>query len=346
MGEKKPVPAIQHFQHNPMHWPAEILPLLEEAMTCEVATLTRQGIPITTPLTPYIGDNEGTLDVSTGLTYPAKAERARRNPKVAMLYSDAVGTGLTRAPIVLIYGSASVQDRDIQANTDRYVRLSLAKSPAGFKGVPAFFLRSMAWYFARIWIQVTPQRILWWADGDTAQQPQSWVAPSDLQLPTSDPPPPGKQPPPWKTPAAHWRPNALRASQELGLPILTTVDHAGFPVPMRTIQATLTEDGFALTLPAGAPLSSSGPGCLTFHTHPQVFSGQENKAFLGKTISHEAGKVDFVVERALADWSLHGSRLQAGLEFFQNGRSVRPRLLAEAQRRGQPVPRVHIPTFW
>ena len=41
------------------------------------STFADAGAPVTAPVTPYRG--ERTLDVSTGLTYPLKAERARRH---------------------------------------------------------------------------------------------------------------------------------------------------------------------------------------------------------------------------------------------------------------------------
>ena len=47
------------------------------------------------------------------------------------------------------------------------------------------------------------------------------------------------------------------------------------------------------------------------------------------------------VERAIPDWSIPGgSRLQVGMGFLGKGRLLRPRLRAEAARRGQPVPKV------
>src|SRR5215213_11691674 len=128
---------------NPAGWPAEVLQVFERAVTCESATLTKAGAPITWPLTPYVGEDGRTLDVSTGLTYPAKAERARRNPKVALLYSDPLGSGLDGAPVVLVQGMATVRDADLQANTDRYIRLGMAKLPDTYKGQPKFLLRSV-----------------------------------------------------------------------------------------------------------------------------------------------------------------------------------------------------------
>src|ERR671932_2116676 len=83
---------------NPAGWPEELLPLFERAITVEYASLTRANTPVTYPVTPYVGEDGRTLDVSTGLTYPAKAERARRNPKVALLFADPVGAGLADPP--------------------------------------------------------------------------------------------------------------------------------------------------------------------------------------------------------------------------------------------------------
>src|SRR5215208_5843994 len=95
---------------NPAGWPAEVLPVFEKAITCEWATLTKAGAPVTWPVTPYLGEDGSTIDVSTGLTYPAKADRARRNPKVALLFSDPTGSGLQDPPVVLVQGMATVRD--------------------------------------------------------------------------------------------------------------------------------------------------------------------------------------------------------------------------------------------
>lgn len=182
---------------NPAGWPEELLPLFERAITVEYASLTRAGTPVTYPVTPYVGEDGRTLDVSTGLTYPAKAERARRNPQVAILYSDPLGSGLDGAPVVLVQGMVTVRDADLQANTDRYVRLAMAKLPDTYDGQPKFMLRTLAWYFARIWVQVTPTHIFWWPEGRLDEPPREWTAPEGTGAPPSDPAPPGRQPASW-----------------------------------------------------------------------------------------------------------------------------------------------------
>ena len=144
-------------------WPSELDNVFERALTCEYASLTRDLRPITWAVTPYRG--ERSLDVSTGLSYPDKAERARRNPRVALLFSDPTGSESATTPVVLVQGRASVRDADLQGNTDRYVQQSLAKS-SGMNGMPWFLIRRMSWYFSRIWIEVSPESMLWWPGGD------------------------------------------------------------------------------------------------------------------------------------------------------------------------------------
>jgi len=181
-------------------WPHELEAVFERSVTCEYASLTRSGTPVTVPTTPYVGDGRRALDVSTGLTYPAKAERARRNPRVALLFADPLGSGLADPPVALVQGHGAVRDADLQANTDRYVRRSLAKLSAATKGQPKFMLRRLAFYYARIWVEVTPVRVLWWDDRNLAIPPSEWRRPGTAGLPASDPAPPGSPPPPGSSP--------------------------------------------------------------------------------------------------------------------------------------------------
>lgn len=325
--------------HDPARWPGEVMALFERAITTEYATLTAKGAPLTYPVTPYIAEDGRTLDVSTGLTYPSKAERARRNPKVALLYSDPVGTGLSKPPVVLVQGLGAVRDADLQANTDRYLRQSYEKVPGAYTGTPAFMLRRMPWYFVRIWVQVTPLRILWWPEGNLDRQPERWEAPEDIIPPESDPAPQGKTPGSWNPGPADWQPGAGYAVQHLGNPVVTLVDGQGFPFPMRVRGTTLTPFGFHFDMPSGYPKDLCGPACITFHTHPEQFTSQQNMVFTGGV---EAGGT-FIVDRQVGDWSLTGSKLKATLTFMNNGRKLAPRLKEEARRRGQSVPVIHIP---
>jgi hypothetical protein len=329
-------------------WPDELVELFERSVTVEYASLTRDGRPVTVPTTPYVGAGGETIDVSTGLTYPAKAERARRDPRVCLLFADAVGSGLADPPVVLVQGLATVHDSDLQANTDRYVRLSMEKLPAATKGQPRFILRRLAWYYARIWIEVTPMHIRWWSSRSLEGPARAWNAAEGSAAPLSDPAPSGAQPRAWLAPPSSWRVAAKEAGR-LSMHDLTVVDANGFPLCLPVRRTALTDDGFSLELGPGAPTVPAGPACLTMHAHPETFTGQENRTIVGQ-VEHavapgeSAVTVRFRAERALADWSISGGRPRTAIAFLNKGRRLAPRLRAEAQRRFQPVPTVHLPT--
>ncbi|HXP32484.1 MAG TPA: hypothetical protein VN820_00640 [Acidimicrobiales bacterium] len=330
---------------NPAGWPTEVLGVFERSITTEYASLTRTASPITVPTTPYIGVDGRTLDVSTGLTYPAKAERARRNPRVCLLFADPVGSGFTDPPVVLVQGLATVRDADLQANTDRYVRASMEKLPSAVKGQPKAALRRLSWYYARIWIEVTPLHIRWWPSRAMGEAPRTWDAAQGTAAPLSDPAPGGKQPGAWLTPPSSWRDVANHALDRLALHDLTVVGANGFPLCIPVSHTALADDGFRLDIGPGAPELVQGPACLTLHTHPAAFTNQENRTIVGSVQAHPGGggTIRFWAERALADWSLAGGRARAAFGMLSKGRRLSARLKAEADRRFQPVPSVRFP---
>ena len=315
--------------------------MVARALTCQFATLTRAGRPVTWPLTPYVNDDRRSIDVSTGLTYPAKAERARRNPQVALLFSDSVGLTLEAPPTVLVLGTAAVRDSDLQANTDRYVRRSFNKLPAAMTQAPWFVMRTQTWFWARIWIEVTPLAILWWQRGRLADEPRMWRAPFDVEPKLSDPAPSGSPPAPWqRVDGADWRGPASRAVGRIGNPSVTLVSD-GWPIPLPVSDLRAAPDGFVGRIPRLPPsfsLPVEGPACISFQTHAEKFVGQDNAAFVGRAVT-EGEDVGLVVERRLGGFTLGGGRLRRTGQFLAYGRQLRPRLGTECVRRGQPVPR-------
>ena len=61
--------------------PAEIQRVFDRYVTTEYTTVDRAGQPITWPVTPYYGPGDPSIDVTTGLGYPKKANDARANPR-------------------------------------------------------------------------------------------------------------------------------------------------------------------------------------------------------------------------------------------------------------------------
>ena len=153
--------------------PAEVQQVFDRFITTEYTTVDADGQPITWPVTPYYRPGDPCVDITTGLGYPKKAEDARRNPRVSLLFSDPTGSKIDRPPAVLVQGAASVDDEDLDANRERYARESLEKLPETKDMYPPKFVqRLFQWYFARIYVKVRPERIYVWPEGDFSREPQ------------------------------------------------------------------------------------------------------------------------------------------------------------------------------
>jgi hypothetical protein len=306
-------------------------------VTTEYASLDRAGSPVTWPVTPYLGEH--TIDVSTGLTYPLKAERARRNPKVTLSFSQPRGSGLGHPAAFVVQGLATVRDADLQANSARYLEVSHARFPHIYASTPTAMLRGMAFYWARIWIEVTPVRVLWWLNGDLDAAPQIWMRDTARPVPPSDPAPTGRGAGSWKTTApVDWKVRTRGALDRLGMPVLTTVTPDGWPLPLRVREAEQTSTGFRVRPPEGVDIVG-GPASLTLHSLGEVFDSQENIALVGRSHVNADGTVDFEAQRALNDFIVPKNSIRRSIYMLSAGRRLNKRLESEAARRGQPVPR-------
>jgi hypothetical protein len=317
------------------HLPEEVAHVLTHApIISEYASVTGRGVPINTPLVTYVGPDGRTIDLTTGLAYTAKADRARRNPRVGLLLEGTKESPIGSAdyPVVLLSAMAAVRDADIQANTDRYVRESMKRlGHIMYVGVPWASVRRAVHYMARVWVQCTPVRVLWWPRGRTTDDPPlKWEAPAGPAFPQSDPEPPGRNPA-TKWPPVDWRERAMLVLSQIPSPHLTVVDDQGFPLPFRTKGATLAADGFELELPTAIPWSPQGPACLTF---------DGMATFVGEVRAAGSGAF-FAVERTLGDLPhAPGGGEIAWFVSPANRKVLMRRLSLELARRGQPIPRV------
>jgi Pyridoxamine 5'-phosphate oxidase len=131
--------------------PQEVRAAFERFVTCELTTVGAGQQPITWPVTPYYRQGGSTIDVTTGLGYPKKADDAKRHPSVSLLFSDPTGSGIESGIRVLVQGTAEVDDVNLAANRERYFQESGVKLPATKKMHPPKPIRGMFnWYYARI----------------------------------------------------------------------------------------------------------------------------------------------------------------------------------------------------
>ena len=289
--------------------PTEVKAVFERFITTELTTIDSTGQPITWPVTPYYKVGGPHIEVTTGLGYPKKANDARANPLVSLLFSDPTGSGIPESPMVLVQGAAEVDDRDLEANRSRYARESAVKLPAVAKMMPpAPLQRYLSWYFTRIYVRVRPERVYVWPAGDASAEPTLFDAHMDeVRSGHSE-----EQERFHAEPVGGASTWAARL-QELGTTyrtgVLSIVCPDGFPfsvrVPVRVDAAArwIRIEGE----PAGIPLQP-GLACLTAHAHSEDFTWQQNFQVRGDLVSAEGGWV-LIPRKLVGGFELPRSRL-------------------------------------
>jgi hypothetical protein len=272
--------------------PSAVQSVFDRFVTAELTTVDRDGQPITWPVTPYYQTGGACIDVTTGLGYPKKANDARANSLVSLLFSDPTGSGLERPPMVLVQGVADVDDRDLGANEVRYARESAEKLPAMAKAMPPQPIRRfLGWYLTRIYIHVRPARVYVWPEGEPGREPELYDCHMDeVRSGHSEEPErfharPGGG-------SSSWHPRIAQLGTRYRTAAFSIVSPDGFPfatrVPVRVDPADrwIRIEGDLV----GAPLQP-GLACLTAHAHAERFSWQENFQVRGDLVHRDDGWV-------------------------------------------------------
>jgi pyridoxamine 5'-phosphate oxidase-like protein len=270
--------------------PQEVREAFDRFITCEYATIDAGGQPIVWPVTPYYSHGDSCIDVTTGIGYPKKADDARRNPHVALLFSDPTGSGIESGIQVLVQGTADVDDSDLAANRERYRRESLAKLPGAKDMLPPRWLEGLfTWYFERIYVKVRPERVFVWSTGDTGSPPQIYGAHlEEVRSGHSEEP---------REPHAEAAGGALvwdARIEECGsrhrTAVLAWVAPDGFPVASR-LPVTVDRAARRVRIgsePGGLPVAD-GRASLVAHAHSPTFSWQENFQIRGDLVREGVG---------------------------------------------------------
>jgi hypothetical protein len=308
--------------------PQEVRDAFERFVTCEFTTVDAAKQPITWPVTPYYGPGAPTIDVTTGLGYPKKADDARAHPSVSLLFSDPTGSGIGSGIKVLVQGTATIDDEDLEANADRYYRDSIVKLPATKKMHPPKPMRKMLnWYYARLYIRVRPERVFVWPEGDLAEDPV--VHDAHLEEVRSghveEPPEPHGSA---ALGSVAWdRRMEDLAEHETG--VVSWLGPDGFPISVRVpFDADPSRREIAIgAQPAGLPLIE-GRACLTVHRHGPDFSWQRNMQVRGD-LTRSADGWHLVPRRVVGGFELPEGRLGRFRDFIKKG----PRFYRTYRRR-------------
>ena len=284
--------------------PPEVQRVFDTFITTEYTTVDSRGQPITWPVTPYYHPGDPCIDITTALGYPKKAKDARANPKVALLFSDPTGSGAESAPQVLVQGSAHVDDRDLDANRERYARESLEKLPATAEQLPPKPVRRFFnWYFTRIYVHVRPERVYVWPGGDVAREPQLFDAHMEEVRSGHDEEPPGEHASTRGGPQV-WDARMDELGERYPNAVVSLVAPDGFPFSVRLpIAVDRAAERIRLGgAPVGVPWQP-GLACLTAHDHHPRFKWQRNFQVRGDLVEEDGA------------WSLVPQKLVGGLEL-------------------------------
>jgi Pyridoxamine 5'-phosphate oxidase len=284
--------------------PQEVRECFERFLTCEYTTIDSRQQPIVWPVTPYYTQGAATIDVTTGLGYPKKADDAQRNPHVSLLFSDHTGCGLDTGMRVLVQGTADVDDRNLDANEERYWRESSAKLPGMRNMHPPKLLRGLfGWYYTRIYVKVRPERVFVWPDGNPETLPDIHGAHLE-EVRSGHSEEPAEPHAPTAEGGIAWDERMEELGQRHPTAVLAWVAPDGFPLSVR-VPVTLDRTARRVRIdaePAGLPVTE-GRACLVAHAHDPSFSWQENFQVRGDLVGTDGG------------WALVPHRLIGGFEF-------------------------------
>jgi hypothetical protein len=135
-----------------------VLAVVDRYRTCEFATLSRSGVPIAWPTSPLLRP-DGTLLITTSIGLPQKAHNIRRDPRVALLFSEPTASGLDGAPQVLVQGTAVCPDEivtDVSEEAEYWRRLTERQPINRMYSATPLSRRLFDWYYMRLHITVTP----------------------------------------------------------------------------------------------------------------------------------------------------------------------------------------------
>jgi hypothetical protein len=282
--------------------------VISSCLTCEVATVSRSGTPVAWPVSGVWRPEDGTFVLSTSIGFAQKALNVRRDPRVAVLFSDPTGSGLDQAEQVLLQGEAECPDEVVTSfarNADLWRRIAAAQPSSRALSTGQLARRLLDVYYMRLIITVTPAAV-------TVREPLP-----DAVRPLSVPAMPGLPAP---------------FAKELGdftSGVLARLDDAGLPTLDRVVPEAV--DGGLLVPGTDA---RPGPASLLFHRHDELLAGNRSLVVLGELVEGDRGLV-FRPERVV-----DGVRTAGVLTPFRFVRGLRARAAAYLAKRGLERPQV------
>jgi hypothetical protein len=291
----------------------EVADVVERYLTCELTTVAKSGSPITWPTVAYLNRASGTFTITTSIGLPVKAFNIRRNPKVTMLFSDVTGSGSASLPQVHVQGIARCPDVVVTAPDEReeYWRRVYRLQPAGHLYGSNTILRWLfAWYYYRLIITVTPQRV--WTEKP--------LTPSDTTI----------KAPRLKRTAGPYS-EMIQRLPHYNSAVMSWLDAEGGPTSVRTILSPTSGESLRVEYPP--PELRPGQASILCHSHNAKLWNQRSFIATGQVNNHESGWT-FSPQRFVPGMSGNPAAM---IKFLHAARSTANNYLA---RRNLPRPTI------
>ena len=242
----------------------DLADVLATYRTCELATTTKTGTAITWPAVCWFDQAAGELVLTTSIGLPRKALNIRRDPRVALLFSDPTGTGRTDLPQVLVQGTARCPDviQTSPVGLEPYWRQLWRHQPgsAGY-GASPLDRWIFDFYYMRLVMTVTPRSV-------STRPPLVRTAPPAALRPSRR----GRSP----------YPEAVRGIAGYADAVLATVAGDAAPV-LRRVRPTADPATGGLRLQGADPADLTGvtSANLLLHRHDDRLAGLRQLGLVG-----------------------------------------------------------------
>lgn len=258
----------------------DIRTAIDQYRTCELATLSRNGVPIAWPAVFDWDPATDRIVLTTSISFPQKAFNIRRDPRVALLFSDPTGTGRTDLPQILVRGTAGCPEQihPGTAGLERYWQRLAQRQPASRTySANRFSRRLFDWYYLRLVITVTPVEVSTAPAANGRPMGGAAVA----------------------TPAdgGAW----ARLAQELpgfSGAVLGTAADGELPV-LRRVRLTPAPGSGAFLVDDPGPALTAGPASVLLHRHDDLLWNQRQIGAVGQLVRSGAGTWMFRPDRML-----------------------------------------------
>jgi hypothetical protein len=247
----------------------KVLRLIETYHTCEFLTVSKNGTPLAWPVAGAVDPDTGAFVVSTSIGFPQNAVNVRRDPRVALLFSDPTGSGADEPQQVLLQGRASCTDT-VESGFVSHAflwRRLLTIQPTSKRSAGLLTRTLMDAYFMRLFITIDPTRV--------------------TLLPAYSPPASTSVTPSTQLPSIEPLRKIVEELQKHSSAVLAAFDAEGRPILART---TATEQGGVLRLAGlGATSLREGRASLLAHSHDERLGGLSSFAASGELVRDIAG---------------------------------------------------------